>query len=165
MELFKIISVLSGAVSFLWGVWIWRVAQKDKIDFTRTEAENKFELRKFELTKPFLEKQLSIYTELVSICASLVIDTNSRKDEFWKIYWGQLSLVDNADVSSAVVSFGQALEYTPDDKSELKQRAMLVANACRKSLSTSWGIEGWVDPDIALRPNELMQTSNNISID
>ncbi len=60
-----------------------------------------------------------------------------------------------------MVSFGQALHYMPDNKSELQQRALELAKACRLSLAKSWGVEAWVTPDVAsVRPNPFIERTS-----
>lgn len=145
------LAALGATISFCWGIWTWRVAQRDKLDAIARENERLAQTRRVEATRPFLERQLELYSEAARVCAQLASapDNAQASGRFWELYWGELALVENKDVESAMVSFGQALHYMPEDASELKHRALAVAKACRLSLARSWGVEAWVAPDAA----------------
>jgi hypothetical protein len=146
-------AVLGATVSFCWGVWTWRAGRRDKLQAEERESERLAEARRVEATRPFLEKQLTLYGEAALICAKLATDPTDDKARarFWELYWGELALVENAGVERAMVSFKNALVITPDDQDALTDCALEVAKACRLSLARSWGVEAWVSPDEASR--------------
>jgi len=153
-------AVLGATISFCWGVWVWRVGRLDKIRAEEREAEHLTEARRVESTRPFLEKQLALYGEAALVCARLSTEPADEKAlaRFWELYWGELALVENDDVESAMVSFKNALTITPDDESSLRECALNLAKACRVSLARSWGVEAWVSPDHASkRSNPRLQ--------
>lgn len=144
------VKAIGGAIAFCWGIWTWRVAQRDKLEAAERENERAAHTRKVEATRPFLEKQLILYSEAARVCAQIASTSDSKAIvRFWELYWGELALVENEEVEAAMVSFGQALHYMPENESELKHRALLLARACRLSLAKSWGVEAWVAPDDA----------------
>lgn len=156
-ETFKVlIAVVGASVSFCWGLWTWRIARRDKLETERREGERLSEARRIEATRPFLEKQLDLYAEAARVCARIAsahdgADTVAR---FWELYWGELALVENREVEAKMVRFGQALQYMPEDRSELRHRALELAAACRASLARSWGVDAWVAPDLASERSE-----------
>lgn len=58
-----LIAVVGASVSFCWGLWIWRIARRDKREAERREGERLSEARRIEATRPLLEKQLDLYAE------------------------------------------------------------------------------------------------------
>ncbi|MEG3792423.1 hypothetical protein V1318_20070 [Lysobacter sp. CCNWLW3] len=154
-----LIAVVGASVSFCWGVWTWRSARRDQWQAQQREGERLSEARRIEATRPFLEKQLELYAEAARVCARIAsghggTDAVAR---FWELYWGELALVENRQVEAKMVRFGQALEYMPEDRSELRQRALELAAACRASLARSWGVDAWVAPDLASERAERPQ--------
>jgi hypothetical protein len=110
-----------------------------------------------ESQKPFLQKQLELYLEAAKLTSQLAtIDRNHddwRKAElrFWQIYWGELVLVEDAGVKTAMARFGDqlnAVTFASDPQGALKEPAAKVAEACRKSIEESWGYAK-LQPDAA----------------
>src|SRR5690242_8327657 len=70
------------------------------------------DVRARESKRPFLEKQMDLYFKACQITAELAsAEESSQKpgntaERFWKLYWGELSLVENRDVEETMVLFG-----------------------------------------------------------
>jgi len=135
----KILSILGAVIVFCWGVFQFTVTQRQQSETRRIEA-----------TKPFLERQLALYTEATQLASAIATTTNAAMREqavarFWSLYWGELALVEDAFVEGAMVKFGDALRRQASDE-EVKQGALNLAHACRNSLARSWGVEAWQSP-------------------
>lgn len=135
----KALSVLGAVVAFGWGVF----------QFIANQAAQA-ETRRIEATKPFLERQLKLYTEATQAVATLAtskkpeeLDIASKK--FWSLYWGELALVEDERVEAAMVQFGKALE-TGSVGQQLQPHSLAIAHACRDSLADSWGVKQWRNP-------------------
>jgi hypothetical protein len=134
-DLIRVFVMLGAAVSFLWGVVIY------------------LDSKKIESTKPFLEKQLALYSEATRTTA-IISTSNDDKElnvarlKFWRLYWGELALVENREVESAMKRFGDAL-LLDANQSKLQNLSLGLAEACRYSLDKSWGINAWNNPDVA----------------
>lgn len=136
-ELLKMGVILGAVISFLWGVLTY------------------FDARKLESTRPFLEKQLALYSEASRTTSIISTSKNNEeiimaKEKFWKLYWGELAMVENRDVEQAMKKFGDALEKDAN-QNILQQYSLQVAKACRYSLDKSWGINAWSTPDNATK--------------
>jgi hypothetical protein len=83
---------------------------------------------------------------------------------FWQLYYGELALVENPEVESAMVAIGKILTSSPDGKHYIEEReniqnlSLELVEACRRSLDSSWGIHAWTTPDFAAR-DEVPTTS------
>jgi hypothetical protein len=135
----KLLSLAGAAVAFAWGVYQFRSAQ-------RAHAET----RRIEATRPFLDRQLKLYTDATQAAATLATSTKTdeiaaSKSRFWSLYWGELALVEDHRVEAAMVEFGRLLA---DGKSgvQLQETSLQLAHACRDSLADSWGVAEWRDP-------------------
>ncbi len=167
----KLLTALGTVVSFAWGVAIWRDKSNKELAQTKTEAERFAENRRKELaqaeteakrlaesrrleaTKPFLERQLKLYTEASQVAAKIVTSTNVKEvadanKRFWELYWGELALVENQDVEAAMVALGKAIKDSAPQQ-QLQHLSLKLAHACRRSLDKSWGINAWSQPDYA----------------
>jgi hypothetical protein len=135
----KVLSLLGGAIAFCWGVFQFIATQKAQTETRRIEA-----------TKPFLERQLKLYTDATQAAAALA--TSDKPEEldaagkrFWLLYWGELALVEDEMVEASMVQLGHVLE-TGSASQQVQQRSLALAHACRDSLAESWGVKQWRNP-------------------
>lgn len=135
----KVLSTLGAVIVFGWGM----------VQFLATQ-HTQSETRRIEATKPFLERQLKLYTEATQVAA--VLATSNHPDEvdaaskrFWSLYWGELALVEDKHVEAAMVQLGRALQEGRVGQ-QLQSQSLALAHACRDSLAESWGVKQWRNP-------------------
>jgi len=135
----RILTLAGAVVAFAWGVYQFSANQTSQAETRRIEA-----------TRPFLDRQLKLYTDATQSTATIATsasaaDVAASTLRFWSLYWGELALVEDKRVEGAMVQFGSALNRKAD-KSELQQLSLALARACRDSLSESWGVGQWRNP-------------------
>ena len=135
----KVLTMLGAAIGFLWGVIQYFATQKALAGTREIEAR-----------KPFLERQLKLYTEATQAAATLATSRNplevaAASDRFWSLYWGELALVEDREVETAMVNLGAEIKKGRTGE-ELEQRSLKLAHACRNSLAKSWGVAHWKNP-------------------
>lgn len=135
----KAIAIAGAMITFAWGVFQY-------FDGREREAS----VRRIEAMKPFLDRQLALYTEATQVAAAIAASTDALEREaalqrFWRLYYGELVLVEDRSVEAAMVAFGRTLERSKEAP-ELQQLALQLARACRESLAVSWGVSAWRDP-------------------
>jgi len=135
----KLLTLLGAVVTFAWGVYQFFLNQ-------RLQAET----RRIEATKPFLDRQLKLYTDATQAAATIA--TSNAEDEiiaahkrFWSLYWGELALVEDKRVEAAMVQLGNAL-HRKDTRENIQGLSLALAHACRGSLAESWGVQQWRNP-------------------
>lgn len=102
-DFFKILAVVGAIGSFIFGVYRWEV-----------ESKNDFK-------KPFYTKQLDYYTAAVEATATLATedynseDYQTAKKTFQRLYWGQMSIVENKAVERQMVIFLHLLDKYESD--------------------------------------------------
>lgn len=141
-EIVALLGVLGAVVSFAWGIFVWQ-----------GQAILTAETRRIEATKPFLERQLKLYTEVSQVVAILATaeepgETLRARKRFLELYWGELALVENNDVAEAMVKVKAAMERGAGTE-ELQSLSLILAHACRNSLARSWSVDIWTLPDRA----------------
>jgi hypothetical protein len=149
----KILTVLGGITSFLWGVHQWREKSSQELEARTLESARLVETRRIEATKPFLDRQLALYAEATKVAAQVATQRDSDAGKaalarFWELYWGELALVENRSVEAAMKRMGDALRRKASTE-DIEQASLAVAHACRESLDKSWGIRAWTSPDNA----------------
>jgi hypothetical protein len=144
--IFRWISTLVAVGGLLWGVTSFLIT-------SRIQAET----RQLEARRPFLERQLTLYTEATQNAAILATSSDAAaiekaRQRFWELYWGELAMVENGGINvnkggveSAMVLFGQCLNKNCS-QAELQPLALKLAHACRDSLADSWGVQDWSIP-------------------
>jgi hypothetical protein len=152
-QVFKILTAAGGFGTFVWTVYTWRAKSLDDQAAARADAEKARKTRQIEATRPFLDRQLQLYNDVTQF-AAIIASTEEPgpryqfTGEFWRLYYGQMALVENPEVEAAMVEFGKVLKTTQDQQ-ELQRLALAIAGACRRSLDRSWGIHAWTAPDKA----------------
>src|SRR5580704_70185 len=118
-----------------------------------------------EFIKPIREEQLRQYVSLTTVAAHLATiprntdEWKKAEDEFWKLYYGPLLMVENYDreldikpsadvdhsnsspatVAFAVKRFALCVQDSTCEDKKLRIDSMALAYTCRNSLAISWG--------------------------
>ena len=114
----------------------------DSREKERRTYEFQVKVAEFEARKPFYSKQLDLCSEASGAAATIATTKDPKKkrnalDDFWRLYWGPLGIVEGKEVAPAMVSFGQCLNGSCDGKS-LKFLSLDIAHSCRNEISSSW---------------------------
>lgn len=149
-DLLKLLGILGAIASFLWAVYQWKGSQNELHEQRAYEISKTSRQRRIEAQRPFLDRQLLLYSETIHITSFLATAAQSPEwtkacDRFWELYWGELATVENKEVSSLMVAFGEALNGQGGRVSgaTLQKSALSLAHAVRQSLDQSWGIKVW----------------------
>jgi hypothetical protein len=99
-----------------------------------------------ELRRAFLEQRQTVYRRLgLSLANILNYDPGDdewepAKQEFYRIYWGEIPLVSDEGVAKALEPFSDTLySATREDKKQLAELSTVISEACRVSLGETWG--------------------------
>jgi len=169
-ETLELLTPVGAVASFIWGIWVWRDKSEKELVQARIEekrladeAERLAESRRIEATKPFLERQLTLYVEASQVAAKIATSTDvnevtEAKQRFWELFWGELALVENKAVEAAMMDLRDAIR-DGEPREELEQRSLALAHTCRISLDESWGINAWTnDANVARRRRSNTRT-------
>src|SRR5262245_60921241 len=132
-----------------------RTLEKDRQDRADKKATDEVQQKKQaeaalrEAQKPFLQRQSELYFSATSAAAKLAtLEKGSERDnarkQFYQLYWGDLSVVEDELVEQAMVRFHKTLEaYEAGsvDESALQQKSLELAHACRESMARGWGYQ------------------------
>ena len=146
-KLIKVVGAIVALGTFLWAIWTYGDTRRSEIEQQEQADKRTAETRRVEATKPFLERQLKLYTEATQAAAKIatshdesVIDEAVKR--FWQLCWGELALVENKAVEGAMKQFGDGLRAELP-RHEMEQLSLVLAHACRDSLAVSWGVKAW----------------------
>lgn len=109
--------------------------------FTRNQA--------VEAARPFLERKLKWCEEAVETAAGIAVHGREstapaaagsqsvrRTERFWAMYWGLMGMVENQEITDAMVAFGNNLKSGQASADTAK--ALNIAHACRSEMARSW---------------------------
>jgi hypothetical protein len=91
-----------------------------------------------EAAKPYLQAKLKWCEEAVEKTSEIATsDPGAAAKSTARFYWGLMWLVENEQVTQAMIGFGNALnaKESPDI---LKGRSIALAHACRAEMAASW---------------------------
>ncbi len=105
----------------------------------RVTTENEFR-------KTFWQQQLEVYKRTTQAAAGIALSTESPpspsdRATFWRLYWGELSVLEHPVVKDAMVAYGNQLYEVEAGRaapSTLRQLSFKLARACRLSLQQTW---------------------------
>ncbi|MDB5704616.1 MAG: hypothetical protein JWN66_1732 [Sphingomonas bacterium] len=142
-----VVPMVIAALGFVWGVYQYFQGQKARSEQVRLDQDREAVQRRIEARRPFLERQLALYTEATHAAATIATSTNaaavaSARTRFDELYWGELALVEDSTVEQAMMAYRSGLEREAD-RAELQQLSLGLAVACRDSLAVSWDTPVW----------------------
>jgi len=101
--------------------------------------------------EPFLKKQLELGFEIsdtVAVLASTVDEARWKRarSDFWRLYWGQLSIVEDKAVERAMVELGHLVPLAAVPEPSLPMKSLQgpsyrLAHAIRQLSMTSWNVD------------------------
>ena len=99
-----------------------------------------------EFRRRFWEEQLVVYRKACCVAGSLASssslnDVEKQRLEFWSLYWGEMSILENKAVKEAMMAFGKQLILVQNNDSvtsDLTQLSYTLARECRRSLEQTW---------------------------
>jgi hypothetical protein len=113
-NVFKALGTAGALGTFLWTVYTWREKSRSELAAAAADAERANRTRIIEATKPFLDRQLELYTVVTR--AASVVATSEEEGEvaeaakrFLQLYSGELALVQNDEVALAMRNFRQGM--------------------------------------------------------
>ena len=94
-----------------------------------------------EAAKPYLQSKLKWCEDAVETAAAIATAESppaaAKTPRFWQLYWGVMGLVENEQVTQAMIGFGNGL--TAKESSDvMKGRSLALAHACRSEMADSW---------------------------
>ena len=152
----KLFGIIGALATFIWGVFVWRDKAIEDRAAIALEQKRVAITRKIEATRPFLEHQLAIYVDAIQTVETIASsqtesEIKTSTDHFWRLYWGELALVEDKDVEAATKRIKKALDDQNGKREprELEQVSLNLALACRLSLDRSWGQGIWTQNQTA----------------
>jgi hypothetical protein len=101
--------------------------------------------------EPFLKKQLELCFEASDTAGRLAsepdpVEWEKARRNFWRLYWGVLSIVEDPEVEDAMVKLGGLVPQQPANRAELQLKSLQdrsygLAHAIRHLLLKSWNID------------------------
>ena len=160
-RILPLITAFVAVGGFIAGIWQFNEGQKqsankiiseEKIAAKNILAEEKqsrqdlLASKKQEYLQKFWQERLKLYEEVTRAAGQIASsrtpdDARTPIGNFWKLYWGPLSILEDRAVLSAMVAYGEKLKKAEAGKimlKELQSDAYDLARACRKSLEKTW---------------------------
>jgi hypothetical protein len=152
------IATIAGIIVALitaWGTIFGYFRQIDQDRFTRniqlkTEARNS--------TKVFNDKQSELYFKIVNLVGDIAAKkspTDKDLDDFNSMYWGSLAMVEDKNVSQAMIIVGLILRNKPIDQDCLKGASLVLAHCVKRSLENTYSVILGEPPEMPCAPSSF----------
>lgn len=127
-RLAKIAALVFTAVGLVWGVTQFLITKR------------------MEVRQPYLDMQLSLYQRTAAAAATIATAERGTGafteavNDFRKLYWGEMILIESPSIDSAMSDFNQAIDADP---ANLEDHAYCLAHRLRASIAQSWDVKDW----------------------
>jgi hypothetical protein len=142
--------ILQG-IAIIVGIWATYFAyQQHNEDIKIQENERLQQLAK-EYRKNFYEKQLQFYIEATEATAAISTEEkgseeyNKAKKDFYRLFWGKLSIVEDRTVEARMVKFNRLLEDFDNNRNNVTQDDLKQASLRLAHDASLYTINVWVD--------------------
>jgi hypothetical protein len=143
-----VIKILQG-LAIIAGIWATYYAYKKQNDDRLIQEKENAEQTAKEFRKAFYEKQFQFYTEASEAAATLATEKQGSEDyvkarkQFYRLFWGRLSIVEDKTVESSMMKFEQLLNAYEQNSKEviqfnLEQASLQLAHAASKYTINIW---------------------------
>jgi len=93
---------------------------------------------------PFASKRLDLCLQVTTDAANIVTTSDPKTkqqavEDFWRLYWGPLGIVEDKDIAPALTQFGNCLKE-PCKGQPLTTLAYAIAQKCRTAVSNSFSL-------------------------
>ena len=151
IDLIETVTKILQAVAIIAGIWATYFAyQKFNVEKQiQVEMQNQ-QLAK-EFRKSFYEKQLQFYIEAVEATATISTEEkgsneyNKAKKEFYKLYWGKLSIVENITVETKMAEFETLLKDYENNINGVDRNKLELASLGLAHAASQYTINVWLD--------------------
>jgi hypothetical protein len=98
-----------------------------------------------EARKPFQAERLSLYLRATTAAATIAAGGKGKElekaiNEFWELYWGSLSIVEDEHMEASMVRLGRCIRSQAACEKPIQQLVLELDHACRSSLAESWDV-------------------------
>lgn len=149
----KNVGVLTAVATLVGSSIAFFVQRADDLEQSAIQART----NERESKKVFLDKQAELYFETVRLVSRLAVaktpDEIRENEErrFWELYWGELGMVEDVNVTRSMVRFGRSLQAFRGAISnevcaaQRESISLTLSHCVRKSLGKNWGVDFDVD--------------------
>jgi hypothetical protein len=141
-----------------------RQAERESHDKDRATLQLQIATTSLAAKQAFNGKRLELCAQATGDAGTIATSRDKSKlrlakDDFWRLYWGPLGIVEETEVARAMVAFGRCLDDR-EGKNDLRYRfacdgtpltslALDLAHACRSEVSKDFQLDL---PSVPLRP-------------
>jgi hypothetical protein len=129
----KLLAVVGVIIGGGWTLYTYLHARADEARTASLEAR-----------KPFQAQRLDLYIRATAAAATLATTTDpteraKAEKDFWNLYWGPLSIVEDQQVEASMVRLGRCIRLKECEK-PMQLLALDLDHDCRASLAEGWDI-------------------------
>jgi len=144
------IKILQG-LAIIAGIWATYYAYKKGNNERRAQEQAQIQQTAKEFRKSFYEKQLQYYAEAAEATATLATedigseDYNNARKNFYRLFWGRLSIVEDKTVEARMVEFNNLLKSYESNEAKVSQEDLQQASLRLAHDASRYTIDVWLD--------------------
>jgi len=142
--------ILQG-IAIIAGIWATYYAYKKQNDDKAAQEKERTLQTAREFRKSFYEKQLQYYAEAAEATATLATEATDDEDyikarkNFYRLFWGRLSIVEDSSVEAKMVLFERLLSRYECKTDSVSQRDLQLGSLNLAHAASRYTINVWLD--------------------
>ncbi len=142
--------ILQG-IAIIAGIWATYFAYQQHNEDIKIQEQAQLQQIAKEYRKSFYEKQLQYYTEAAEVVATISTEEKGSeeyiraKKDFYKLFWGKLSIVEDKTVEKRMVQFRTLLEKYEQNESNVTKEDLEQASLNLAHDASKYTINVWLD--------------------
>jgi hypothetical protein len=110
-----------------------------------------------EAKQPYYSKHLELCSEASTAAATIATSKDPRtkkaaSEDFWRLYWGPIGMVEETEVGNAMIAFGNCLQGSC--QKDIEQLSLDLAHGCRAEVSRHFSLNLPAPPEHLRQSNK-----------
>jgi hypothetical protein len=144
-RLLPVLSTLVPVLALLFTVQQFRIQQRHTARAIERQAQSDERTSQRGFMQPVLTRQMDIYLSASSAVATLAsssdpVDLAKARNEFWRLYWGPLVMLESPQVSGAMKAVGACLRQPDCSQPRLQDLSLALSSSLQADYFSAWSL-------------------------
>lgn len=140
-QFIPLIAAIISVAGFLWGIYQYRAQQAENLEAQRQQAKRELETTQRAFMQPWLTSQREIYLQALTAASTIANSSDTEQlqqatEDFWKLFHGQMILVETEEVKNEMIHFGNCLN-NHCSQTDLNEQLHKLANTMADSMAAT----------------------------
>jgi hypothetical protein len=151
IDLIETLTKILQGIAIIAGIWATYFAYQRHNEDIKIQEQTQIRQTAKEYRKAFYEKQLQFYIEATEVTATIATEEKGSEDyikakkNFYRLFWGKLSIVEDKTIERRMMQFHNLLEKYEQNGSTVTKRNLQQASLNLAHDASRYTINVWLD--------------------